>query len=257
MLIDSHTHLNDEKLLVDLDNIILRARDVGIIVVSGYDKLSSLKAISIANKYSNVYASIGIHPSEVNKFENDNLEWLIEGLKEPKVVAIGEIGFDYYWDDSFKDKQKEYFEKQIEIALLYNYPVVIHSRNSAEDTYQAIKDKGLRGIMHCYAYDREYAIRFIEQGLLLGIGGVLTFKNANLKEIVSEFDLSHLITETDAPYLSPVPFRGKTNEPKNIRYIVDKIAEIKGIEIEEVERIIEDNARKIFSIGKDIKWKRF
>jgi TatD DNase family protein len=237
----------------DLDNIIIRAKDVGIIVVSGYDKISSLKAIDLANKYSNVYASIGIHPSEVNKFKTDDLEWLINGLQEPKVVAIGEIGFDYYWDDSFKEKQKEYFEKQIEIAVQYNYPVVIHSRNAAEDTYQAIINKGLRGIMHCYAYDREYAIKYIEQGFLLGIGGVLTFKNSALKEIVDEFDLKHLITETDAPYLSPVPFRGKTNEPKNIRYIVDKIAEIKGIEIEEVERIIEDNAKKIFSIRKETK----
>lgn len=253
MIIDAHTHLNDSKLFVDIENIIKRAKEVGVnkIIVSGYDKESSYKAIEIANTYDIVFSSIGIHPSEVNKFETDDLLWLEECLKEPKVVAIGEIGLDYYWDKTFKDKQIEYFEKQIEIALKYDYPIIIHSRSAAEDTYNIVKDKGARGVMHCYAYSYELAQQFIKSGYLIGIGGVVTFKNAGLKEIVSKLDLKDIMTETDAPYLAPIPFRGKTNEPMYTLYVVEEIARIKEVSRETVEKAVEDNAMKMFQFERD------
>lgn len=249
MIIDAHVHLNSAKYKDNLDTIIKEANAAGVgkIIVSGYDKETSMRAIAIANAYEGVFASIGIHPTEVKDIDDD-LEWLVAALNEPKVIAIGEIGLDYYWDKTYKEKQKHYFNKQIEIALKYNYPIVIHSRDAAQETFEIIAGRGLRGVMHCYAYSYEMALRFIKEGFLIGIGGVVTFKNAGLKEVVRNLDLKHLMTETDAPYLAPTPFRGKINYPKYTVYVVQEIARIKKVSVAEVEMAIADNAYLMFGI---------
>lgn len=250
MIIDSHVHLTDPKLYDRLDEVINNAfeADVRKMIVSGVDYESSMLAIEIARKYDGVYATIGIHPSEVNKVD-DNLKWIKENLSKPKVVGIGEIGLDYYWDKSFKDKQIDFFEKQLKIAEETGYPVVVHSRSAAEDTFSVLKNYNNKGVMHCYAYSVEMARKFIDLGYLLGIGGVVTFKNAKtIKKVVEEIELKHLITETDAPYLTPTPHRGKTNEPKYTKLVVEEIAKIKNIEVQIVKKQIYENARKIFKI---------
>ena len=217
-----------------------------IIVCSGAAMDDNEATISLINKYDNIYGTIGFHPDEI---ENANFEYLEANLDNKKIVGIGEIGLDYY-HDSDKAKQKELFIKQLDLARVYNLPVVIHSRDAAFDTFEILSNyKDLKKIMHCYSYSLDMAKRFINIGCMLGIGGVLTFKNSkNLVEVVENIDLNHLVLETDSPYLTPEPYRGTKNEPYNITLVAKKIAELKNIDIEEVFEITTKNACEIYNI---------
>ena len=250
MLVDTHCHLNDEAFQDNLEEVIKRANDRGIkkIVVIGYNKESSYKAVEIASLYDGIYASIGVHPSDV-KTSDDDLSWIYELAKNEKVVAIGEIGLDYYWDKSYNDLQIEWFIKQIEVAKDLDLPIVVHCRDAVQDCFDIVKEHGNgKGVIHCYSGSFEMAKEYIKLGYYLGIGGVVTFKNSHLGETIEKIGISHLVSETDAPYMAPVPYRGKTNEPAYIYEIVQKISEAAGLNFEEVEKRLEENTSNVFKI---------
>ena len=239
-MIDMHCHIDC------IDNIedIINNFD-GIIITSGYDDKSNLKVIDLVNKYPNVYGTLGIHPEEV---DNDyNLDIVINNLDNPKIVGIGEIGLDYHYSKQNIDKQKELFIKQLEIANTYNLPIVVHCRDAIEDTYNILKNYNLKGSIHCFSSSLEMARKFIDLGYKIGVGGVITFKNGKkLREVVDGISINDILTETDSPYLSPEPFRGKENNPSNVYYVVKEIVSIKGISSEEVENITMKSAKEVF-----------
>ena len=252
MIIDTHCHIFDEKFEGIREEVIQEALDMGVkrLIVVGYDEATSKKAVEFSKKYNFCYASVGLHPSEVLKNDDDNLLWLYDPLENnEKIVAVGEIGLDYYWDKSFKEKQKEMFIKQINIANKFNLPVIIHCRDAVSDCYDILKNNRCDGVMHCYSSSLEMAKEFTKLGYYLGIGGVVTFKNSvEIKKVVSDISLEYLLSETDCPYLAPVPFRGKINHPGYTKYVVEKIAEIKNLEVNEVEEILLSNAYKLFKL---------
>lgn len=249
-MIDTHVHLNDDKYNSILDDVITSAKLNGInrMFVIGYDYNSSKRAIEIANKYENIYAIVGLHPSEVEKETDYELTWLQEMLKQEKVIGIGEIGIDLYYSKEYKDLQVEYFKKQLDMSLKYNLPVCVHTRDAIELTYNILAQKEYRGIVHCFSGSLEMAKKFINKGYYLGIGGVLTFKNTNLKEVVKNIPLSSIVSETDAPYLTPTPFRGKLNKPEYIKFIVEEIANLHNVSIKEVEEKIDKNVNELFNL---------
>ena len=255
MYFDTHVHLNSEQ-YENVEEIINRALDskVNKMIVIGYDLETSIKAIEIASKYNFIYAAVGIHPSEIKKMKENDLISLENLLTNSKVVALGEIGLDYYWDKDNKEEQKEIFIEQLKLANKYNLPIIIHSREAAQDTYEVLKENKKyyeKGIMHCYSYSLDLAKEFIKLDLLLAFGGALTFLNAKQnKEVVKEIDIKHLLIETDAPYLTPHPFRGKRNEPKYINLVVKEMANLKNMSEEEVASITYNNACNIFGIEK-------
>jgi TatD DNase family protein len=229
-------------------------KGVSKMVVVGYDIETSLKAIEIASCFDFVYAAVGIHPSEVKSAKISDLEVIEELLKKEKVVSVGEIGLDYHWDKDNKEAQKEYFVKQIVLANKYNKPIIIHSRDAAEDTYDALREYKQyykKGIMHCYSYSLEMAKKFIELNLKIAFGGSITFLNAKEnKRVVENINIENIVIETDAPYLTPHPFRGKINEPKYIELVAKKISEIKNISMEKVARETYNNACDLFGVEK-------
>lgn len=253
MYFDTHVHLNSEE-YTDIEEIINNALEAKVnkMVVVGYDLKSSIKAVEIASKYSFIYATVGIHPSEIKKMKEKDLQKIEELILNKKVVAIGEIGLDYHWDKDNKEEQMEYFVKQIELANKYNLPIVIHSREAAEDTLNILKEFKeyyKKGIMHCYSYSLELAKEFIKLGFYLAFGGALTFLNSRTnKQIVKEIDLEYLLIETDAPYLTPHPYRGERNEPKFIALVVKEMANLKNIEESEVARITYNNACNLYGV---------
>lgn len=250
MIIDTHAHIFDEK-FTDVNEVINEAlnNNVKKMIIVGYDKRTSFLALELTKKYDFLYLSVGLHPSEVEKEDDENLEWLYEILKNEKVVAIGEIGLDYYWDKSFKEKQKMFFKKQIEIAKTYNLPIIVHCREAVQDCFDILKDENVKGVMHCFSGSLEMAKEFTKRGYYLGIGGVVTFKNAKeIKKVVEEIDIKYLLSETDCPYLAPVPYRGKINQPAYVKYVVEEIANIKSMSFTEVEKCLEENAYNLFSI---------
>lgn len=253
MLFDSHAHLNDAKLINDVDEIIYSASKNGInkILCVGYDFESSLLAIELAEQYDGVYAAIGIHPSEARSFDID-LSWIEEHMDNPKVVAIGEIGLDYYWDKQYKEQQIELFKRQIELANKYKKPIIVHMRDATLDTYETIKKNKLpenSGVMHCYSASKESLQQFIDLNMYISLAGPVTFKNAiTPKEVAATIDLEYLLIETDSPYLAPAPFRGKTNQPKNVLYVAKEIAQIKGISLEELSKKTYENTCNLFKI---------
>lgn len=253
MLFDSHAHINDLKLIDRIEEIIDNAlkNEVNKIICVGYDKQSSLNAIELANQYDIVYAAIGIHPSEANQF-NIELDWIKDYIDNPKVVAVGEIGLDYYWDKTYKEEQKELFVRQIKLANQYKKPFIVHMRDATSDTYELIKNtknNDISGVMHCYSASKESIQQFIDLGMYISLAGPVTFKNAKTpKEVAKEIPLDKLLVETDCPYLSPTPFRGKVNEPKNVLYIAKEIAKIKDISFEELSKQTYKNTCKLFNI---------
>lgn len=250
MIIDTHVHIFDEK-FTDVNEVINEAikNNVKKMIVVGYDKRTSLLALELTKKYDFLYLSVGLHPSEVEKEDDESLEWLHQILKNEKVVAIGEIGLDYYWDKSFKEKQKMFFKKQIEIAKAYNLPIIVHCREAVQDCFDILKDENVKGVMHCFSGSLEMAKEFTKRGYYLGIGGVVTFKNAKeIKKVVEEIDIKFLLSETDCPYLAPTPFRGKVNQPAYVKYVLEEIAKIKAMDIDKVEKCLEENAYNLFSI---------
>lgn len=249
-MIDTHVHLNDEAYKDNLDEIIKEANNnrINKLIVIGYDYNSSIKAVEIAQKYENIYAMVGLHPSNVIDETDKDLNWLIKLLKNKKVIGIGEIGIDLYWTKDNKDLQIEFFKKQLQLSLEYNLPISIHTRDAIELTYQILSENNYKGIIHCFSGSLEMANKFIKLGYYLGIGGVVTFKNTNLKEVVKNISLNSIVTETDSPYLTPVPFRGKVNKPEYIKLIVQEIANIKNVSIEDVEKQIDFNVYNLLGI---------
>lgn len=249
MFIDTHIHLNDDRYKLELDEVIKEAIDnnVNKLIVIGYNKASSIKAVEIAKKYDNCYCLVGIHPSDAK--DEQDVSFIYDLVKEKKVIGIGEIGLDYYWDKSYNELQKEVFIKQIEIANKLNLPISVHAREATQDCFDIIKKYKPKGVIHCYSGSVEIAREYVKMGLYIGVGGVVTFKNSKLiKEVVKEIPLDNILTETDGPYLAPTPYRGKTNYPKYIPIIANEIAILKEVEVEEVEKKVEENVLKLFNI---------
>lgn len=243
-MIDTHAHIVSEY-YDDIDLLVKELIEKNIIGVinNATNYKEALEIIELSKKYNNfLYAAIGIHPEnveeDINKIENL--------IKENKIVAIGEIGLDYHWRKDNKEEQKEVFIKQLKLSKKYNLPVIIHTRDSIQDCLNIIKKQNVRGIMHCFSGSYEMAKEFIKYGFKLGIGGVLTFKNSKLYEVIEKVDLEDIVLETDSPYLSPEPFRGTKNIPSNVLYVAKKIAEIKNISVEKVIEKTTENARNIF-----------
>ena len=250
-IIDTHTHIYDKQFEDDFDDVMKRIEnELEGIVSIGFDLESSLKSIELANRYSFVNAVIGVHPMDIKKY-NDKVEKELErlALTEKKVVAIGEIGLDYHWMEDPKDVQIAGFRKQMELAERVKKPVVIHTREALQDTLDVLKDyKNVGGILHCYPGSLEAAKPFLDR-YYLGIGGTLTFKNnKKTKELVKNLPLEKIVLETDCPYLTPVPFRGKRNEPIYTKYVAEEVARIKEISVEEVIRVTTENAKKIYGM---------
>ena len=246
MLIDTHCHLSYEE-YDNLDEIIKNID--GIMIASGCNDKTNLEVLELINKYDNIYGTLGIHPEEVENISKESFKIIEDNLNNPKVVAIGEIGLDYYWTKDNIDIQKEIFEEQLKLALKYNKPIVVHSREAIQDTYNILKKYNLKGSIHCFSSSLEMAKEFIKLGYKIGVGGTLTFKNSKkLQEIVKELDLKDLLLETDSPYLSPEPFRGKRNQPSNVYYVAKKIAELKNVEIVDVLNTLNNNAIAEFDL---------
>lgn len=252
MIIDSHAHYDDSAFLEDQDVLLNDMKQNGIekIINVGASIRGCYATKELSEKYDFVYGALGVHPEDVSNLTQDHLDWILENSSDPKIVAIGEIGLDYHYDEPSRLVQKEWFAKQILLAKKANLPVIIHSRDAAYDTITTMKEnhaEQLKGVIHCYSYSKESARDYLEMGYFFGIGGVLTFKNGKkLQEAVSYIPIEHLILETDAPYLSPEPFRGKRNCSLYIPYVIEKIAEIKNISKEEVERITYENTLRLF-----------
>lgn len=254
MFIDTHLHISDTT-GVSPDLYVKHAKDagIGLLIASFCEKDDIMLSTKFVDKYENLYACVGYHPEVANKIvENDYeiLEDLIHG--NPKIVAIGEIGLDYYWNKNNKEKQIEVFCRQLELAERLNIPVVIHSRDSIGETYEILSKYKVRGVIHCFSGSLEMANRFINLGFLLGIGGVVTFKNSKLYQVVEEVPLTSIVLETDSPYLSPEPNRGTVNESSNIPFIAKKVASIKNINLEDIEKVTTDNAIKLFDFNRKV-----
>ncbi len=237
MLIDTHCHLLSSE-YDDVLKEIKQALTGGVdkIIINGFDVSSSKEAVELSKRYKEVYAAVGIGPENVNEITDDDIKKIKELSNNEKVVAIGEIGLDYYWTKENKEKQNSVFKNMLKIAKEKNLPVIVHSRKAIQDTYNLLTKYNVTGILHCYSASLEMAKEFIKKGFLIGVGGVVTFKNAKtLKNLVKEISLDNISLETDSPYLSPEPYRGKVNNPSNLRYIVRKIALLKGVSEKEVE----------------------
>lgn len=251
LFIDSHVHLDDEAFDADRDEIIKNFHNDGVlfIVNASSDLPSSKKSVELT-KHDNVYAVVGVHPHEAKDFKEEDIAVYKEMLKNSKVVGIGECGLDYHYDFSDRDIQKKVFERFIDFANEVEYPLVIHSREATQDTIEMLKaNRKGKTLIHCFTAPKEVARDYLNLGYYLSIGGAVTFKNAkHVVESVEYAPLDRLLLETDAPYMTPVPFRGKRNEPKYISYVVQKIAEIKGVSEEEVIEITTKNAREFYNI---------
>lgn len=251
-LVDTHCHLNHKDFNDDREDIFKEIEEnMEFVVNIGYDLSSSRKSLEYSEKYKNVYATVGLHPTDIGDEWNPIVEnALLEMGKNEKVVAIGEIGLDYHWMTKNESIQKQWFREQMEIARKLNKPVVIHTREATEDTVKILKEfPDLHGIVHCYPGSYEIAMEVIGN-YYFGIGGVLTFKNSKkMVEVVKKLPLERLVIETDAPYLTPEPFRGKRNLPEYVKYVVEKIAEIKGVSVEEVAKITNQNAKEVYKIS--------
>jgi TatD DNase family protein len=252
-LIDTHCHLYLEDFKNDLPAYIERARAEGVsrIYLPSLDKNHFLSMVGLEEKFPGFcFSMAGIHPCYVKENFRDELQFLQEQLSGRRFWAVGEIGLDYYWDRTHDQEQMTCFLEQIALAKQYGLPIVIHSRSSMNETIAVLrqqKDALLRGIFHCFSGTYENAMDVINCGLMLGIGGVVTYKNAGLAEVVARLPLESIVLETDAPYLTPVPFRGKRNESSYLKYVVEKIAEVKGVSVEEVATITSANAKKVFA----------
>lgn len=254
MLFDTHVHLNAEQFSEDLNEVIDRARLEGVqnMVVVGFDRPTILKAMELIEEYDFIYASIGWHPVDAIDMRDEDLVWIEELAKHPKVVAIGEMGLDYYWDKSPKDVQQDVFRKQIQLAKKLKLPIVIHNREATADIVTILKEEKaaeVGGIMHCFSGSVEVAKECVEMNFYISLGGPVTFKNAKKpKEVAQEIPLNKLLIETDCPYLAPHPYRGKRNEPSYVKLVAEQIAELKGLSYEEVSQVTTENAKILFGI---------
>ena len=248
MYVDSHCHI-DSREYDNIEEVIERAIDnnVKILIVNGYDRRSNFEVLELVKKYDIVYGAIGWQPGEIDDISEEDYLFLGNHINDKKIVAIGEIGLDYHYEGYDKNKQIEVFKRQIDIANMYNKPVIVHTRDAIQDTYDILKMKNARGVIHCYSGSLEMAKQFINIEFCLGIGGICTFKNANnIIKVIKSIPLEYIVLETDSPYLAPEPFRGHKNEPKNIPLIASKIAEIKGVSQDEVKGVTTMNIGRVF-----------
>lgn len=246
-MVDTHCHIYKEY-YDNIDEIVNRAMVNGVtkIIVNGCNKKTNMEVLELVKKYDILYGALGIQPEEIVDYSDDSIKFIEEHINDNKIIAVGEIGLDYHYDID-KEKQKEMFRRQLDIASKYNKPVIIHSRDCIQETYNILKSYDLRGVMHCYSGSVEMAHKFNKIGFLLGIGGICTFKNARkVIDVIRDVSLEYILLETDSPYLAPVPYRGKKNEPSFIPIIANKIAEIKGVSIDEVAVTTTSNANSLF-----------
>ncbi len=254
MLFDTHTHLNAYQFADDLPEVIDRALKEGVsrMVVVGFDRPTIEIAMDLIEKYDFLYASIGWHPVDAIDMKDEDLDWIEELAKHPKVVAIGETGLDYHWDKSPKDIQKEVFRKQIRLAKKLQLPLVIHNREATADVVEILKEENaaeVGGIMHCFSGSPETALECVKMNFYISLGGPVTFKNAKKpKEVANAVPLDRLLIETDCPYLAPHPYRGKRNEPAYVKLVAEEIAALKGLSFEEVAKATTENAERLFGL---------
>ena len=254
MIIDSHAHLDDSRFDYDRDMIIKNLKDNGIelVVNIGADLKTSIASVSLADKYDNIYAAVGVHPHSAKEMDNSTIEILKSFAKRDKVVAIGEIGLDFHYDNSPRDIQRKWFKEQLKLAKEVDLPVIIHTREAAQETFDILKeaqDGSLRGVLHCYSGSVEMALEYIKLGFYISIAGPVTFNNAKVtKEVAKAVPLDKLLIETDCPYLTPMPYRGKRNEPMFTKYVAETIAEIRGITFDELAKATNRNTKELFKI---------
>ncbi|WP_223703294.1 TatD family hydrolase [Sutcliffiella deserti] len=255
MLFDTHVHLNADQYEDDLQEVIDRAQQEKVtnMVVVGFDRKTIKRAMELVEQYDFIYAAVGWHPVDAIDMKEEDLEWIEQLAQHDKVVAIGEMGLDYHWDKSPKEIQKEVFRKQIRLAKKVKLPIVIHNRDATADVVEILKEedaKEVGGIMHCYTGSIEVAQECMEMNFYLSFGGPVTFKNAKKpKEVVKEIPMDRLLIETDCPYLTPHPYRGKRNEPSYVRFVAEQIAELREMSVEEVAEKTTANAKKLFGIN--------
>ncbi|MDD2402144.1 MAG: TatD family hydrolase [Clostridia bacterium] len=254
MFFDTHAHLDDEQFTEDRVDVISRLREAGVelVINVGCNMQSSLKSVEITKEYDFIYGAVGIHPHDASDLNEESLGQLRELAREPRIVAVGEIGLDYYYDYSPRELQKKCFREMIGMAKELKLPIIIHDRDAHEDTLKIVKEEKANevgGVFHCYSGSWEMAKEVMKLGFYMAIGGAVTFKNAKkVVEVAQEIPLDHLLIETDCPYLAPVPYRGKRNEPAYVSKVAERIAEIKGISIEEVAKATLENGKRLFGL---------
>lgn len=253
MIFDTHAHYDDEQFDTDREELLksMEAGGVGLIVNAGSTIHSWDAIVRLTEDYDFIYGSVGVHPDEAGSLDEQNFARMRALLDLEKIVAVGEIGLDYYWDKESHDLQKKWFVRQLELAREKGMPVMIHSREAAADTMEIMKEhaQGMNAVIHCYSYSAEMAREYVKMGYYIGVGGVVTFKNAKkLKQVVESIPLEAIVLETDCPYLAPVPYRGKRNCSLYLPYVAEEIAKIKGVTAEEVVRQTEENARKLYRL---------
>lgn len=254
MIFDTHAHYDDEAFDDDREELLSHMREKGIeyIVNVGSDIESIRKTLELTEQYPFVYGAVGVHPSETAKLTSKDMEWIRETAGQEKIVAIGEIGLDYYWPEPDREVQKKWFKEQLRLAEETGLPVIIHSRDAAADTLEILKEwdaHKTKGVIHCFSYTWETAREYLDMDYYFGIGGVLTFKNAKkLKEAVMHIPIEKILLETDCPYLAPEPYRGKRNQSEYIFYVAEQLAELKKISREEVLEITRNNAKRFYEI---------
>lgn len=249
MFTDTHCHIYKEY-YESIDNVLENAKDVGInrVINNGCDNKSNKEVLELIDKYPNMYGAIGIHPENVETYTEDDIKYIEDNLKKSKIVAIGEIGLDYHYTKDNKEKQINLFECQLKLAEKHHIPVIIHSREATEDTINCLKKYNITGVIHSFSGSLETAKIYIKMGFILGINGVITFKNSKLKEVIKEIDLENVIFETDSPYLTPEPFRGQKNEPARVINTAEFVCNLKGIDKSQASIITNENIKRVFDI---------
>lgn len=256
-MIDTHAHIDLENYEGKIDDVIAKAQQNGVfqVVVPSVNSKSFKNIINLIEKHDSLYGALGVHPEDLEGFGGQVLEEIAELSKHPKIVAIGEIGLDYYWDKSNIEGQKEAFRMQIELAKRVKKPVLVHDRDAHEDTFKILKETNAAEVgvvMHCFSGSVEFAKECVKEGFYIALGGVTTFKNAKkAKEVAKAVPLDRLLLETDSPYMTPVPFRGKENEPAYVKYVAEEIANLRGITLEEVDIATTENAHRLFKAMKN------
>ena len=253
-IFDTHAHYDDEDFDADRYELLdsMKEHGVGTIVNIGASMRSCKTTLALAEKYPFVYGALGVHPSDCGKMTEEDIQWIKANAANEKIVAIGEIGLDYYWDNVERDVQKKWFVRQLEIAKETGLPVVIHSRDAAQDSLEIMKSEHkdtTGGVIHCFSYGVEMAREYLNMDYYIGVGGVLTFKNGKkLKEVVEYAPMDKLVLETDCPYLAPVPYRGKRNSSLYLTHVVEEMAAIKGMSVEDVIRVTAENAKRLYRL---------
>lgn len=255
MIFESHAHYDDDAFNEDREALLGSLNEKGIeyVINVGANIETTKNTIALTEEYSFIYGAAGVHPADTAELNEENFVWLKEQCAHPKIVAVGEIGLDYYWEEPDREIQRKWFDRQLYMAKEVRLPVIIHSREAAKDTLDMMKAAhagDIGGVIHCFSYTKEMAKEYLDMDYFFGIGGVVTFQNARkLKEVVEYIPIEKILLETDSPYLAPVPYRGKRNSSLNIPYIAKEIAQIKGMDYDDVINITSENAKKLFRIG--------